>query len=53
MKDLFILLLFILGFVLGYVVGQKTTSHDRESEIIKLNIQLTTLEIKKLKGECL
>lgn len=41
---------FVFGFGLGSVSGKAYDPSDKE--IIKLNIELTKLNIKKLKGEC-
>ena len=38
-------------FVVGFGIGKEEVSTDNK-EIIELNIELTKLNIKKLKGEC-
>jgi len=49
-----VLTLFVIAFtggVIGFELGAVSVS-EREKEIIELSIELTTLEIKKLKGAC-
>lgn len=36
----------------GFVVGQGSTNRSSQKEITLLSIELTKLEIKKLKGVC-
>jgi len=40
----------VLFFVAGFIVGGHNTNQGFEREIIELRIELTQLEIKKLKG---
>lgn len=47
-----IVLTFVLGLLVGFSFGGESESAEREKEIIELSIELTTLEIKKLKGVC-
>ena len=44
-------LLFVIGFAIGFAIGDKSSSQSLEREIIELSIELTELEIQKLKGE--
>lgn len=41
----------VLIFVIGFAIGDKSANQSAKKEIIELNIELTKLEIKKLKGE--
>jgi len=47
-----IALTFVLGLLVGFSFGGESESAEREKEVIELSIELTTLEIKKLKGVC-
>ena len=40
---------FLVLFI-GLAIGEKTVNASREKEIIELSIELTKLEIQKLKG---
>lgn len=40
----------ILIFVIGFAIGDKTHERSLQKEITLLSIELTKLEIKKLKG---
>lgn len=41
-----------LIFMIGLAVGDGMAYHSADKEIIELDIELTKLNIKKLKGEC-
>lgn len=47
-----ITLTFMLGLLVGFSFGEDSESAERKVEVIELSIELTTLEIKKLKGVC-
>jgi len=40
----------VLIFVIGFAIGDKQANQSLEKEIVELSIELTKLEIKKLKG---
>ena len=39
----------VLIFVIGFAIGDKSASQSLEKEVVRLTIELTELEIKKLK----
>ena len=41
-----------LMLFIGVAVGTEESNRSLQTEITKLSIELTTLNIKKLKGEC-
>ena len=45
-------IMLILSFICGFGVGAAVHEHSVTKEITELSIELTTLNIKKLKGEC-
>ena len=41
-----------LIFIIGFAIGDKSAEQSLQKQVTELSIELTTLEIKKLKGVC-